>query len=65
MKKPELLVTPKDIANMRDLLEAGADAFVIGEQRYGLRLAGEFDRSQVALAIELAHAQNKDRKSVV
>lgn len=59
MKKPELLVTPKDIENMRDLLEAGADAFVIGEQRYGLRLAGEFDRSEVALAIELAHAQNK------
>ena len=59
MKKPELLVTPIDIDNMKDLLDAGADAFVIGEQRFGLRLAGEFSRDQIIEAIALAHAQNK------
>ncbi|WP_078379598.1 peptidase U32 family protein [Sutcliffiella halmapala] len=59
MKKPELLVTPIDLANMRELIEAGADAFVIGEQRYGLRLAGEFNKDQVKEAIELAHEHNK------
>ncbi|MCM3619227.1 U32 family peptidase [Sutcliffiella horikoshii] len=59
MKKPELLVTPIDIDNMKDLLGAGADAFVIGEQRFGLRLAGEFSRDQIIEAIALAHAQNK------
>ncbi|WP_339146986.1 MULTISPECIES: peptidase U32 family protein [unclassified Sutcliffiella] len=59
MKKPELLVTPIDLENMKDLMDAGADAFVIGEQRYGLRLAGEFGRDQVKEAITLAHAQGK------
>ncbi|MEH7178847.1 peptidase U32 family protein [Neobacillus vireti] len=59
MKKTELLVTPLTIDDISPLAAAGADAFVIGEQRYGLRLAGEFDRDQVRQAIELAHAQGK------
>jgi U32 family peptidase len=59
MGKPELLVTPTDVENLRALIEAGADAFVIGEQRYGLRLAGEFSRDDVKAAIELAHAHGK------
>ena len=44
VKKPELLVTPLLLKIFIPLIEAGADAFVIGEQRYGLRLAGEFSR---------------------
>ena len=44
MKKPELLVTPVTVDDILPLIEAGADAFVVGEQRYGLRLAGEFSR---------------------
>jgi len=59
MKKPELLVTPTTIEDIIPLAEAGADAFVVGEQRYGLRLAGEFNRDQVQKAIELAHEQGK------
>ncbi len=55
MKKPELLVTPTQIEDIEPLMEAGADAFVIGEQRYGLRLAGEFNREAVKAAIEIAH----------
>lgn len=59
MKKPELLVTPTKIEDIEPLMMAGADAFVIGEQRYGLRLAGEFDREAVRSAIEIAHQGGK------
>lgn len=59
MKKPELLVTPKSVEHIKDLLLAGADAFVIGEQKFGLRLAGEFSVEQVKEATEIAHTSNK------
>jgi putative protease len=59
MNKPELLVTPNRLDDVLPLIEAGADAFMIGEQRYGLRLAGEFSRNDVAKTIELAHANGK------
>ncbi|HZG71697.1 MAG TPA: peptidase U32 family protein [Chondromyces sp.] len=59
MKKPELLVTPTSVEDIIPLSEAGADAFVIGEQRYGLRLAGEFNREDVKEAISLAHSKGK------
>ncbi len=55
----ELLVTPISVNDIGPLAEAGADAFVIGEQRYGLRLAGEFVREDVQQAIELAHSKGK------
>ncbi|MFK2824452.1 peptidase U32 family protein [Bacillus sp. B190/17] len=59
MKKPELLVTPHNVESIELLAEAGADAFVVGEQRYGLRLAGEFNRENVKQAIEIAHTKGK------
>jgi U32 family peptidase len=59
VKKPELLVTPVTVKDIQPLIEAGADAFLIGEQRYGLRLAGEFSRSQVEQSIQLAHESGK------
>ncbi|MEH6989038.1 peptidase U32 family protein [Cytobacillus firmus] len=59
MKKPELLVTPTSVEDIRPLVSAGADAFVVGEQRYGLRLAGEFTREDVKEAVELAHKHGK------
>jgi U32 family peptidase len=59
MKKPELLVTPTSVNDIPLLMEAGADAFVIGEQRYGLRLAGEFNREDVRKAIKAAHENGK------
>ncbi|WP_141433687.1 peptidase U32 family protein [Bacillus sp. 03113] len=59
MKKPELLVTPLSVEDILPLSENGADAFVIGEQHYGLRLAGEFTREDVKKSIEIAHSQNK------
>lgn len=59
MKKPELLVTPKSVKDILLLADSGADAFVIGEQKFGLRLAGEFSREDVRKSIELAHSKNK------
>ncbi|HYK74120.1 MAG TPA: peptidase U32 family protein [Pseudoneobacillus sp.] len=59
MNKTELLVTPTCIEDINPLMEAGADAFVVGEQRYGLRLAGEFNRDDVKKTIELAHEKGK------
>ncbi|MGF3103813.1 peptidase U32 family protein [Rossellomorea sp. DUT-2] len=59
MKKPELLVTPVSVSDIEPLALAGADAFMVGEQRYGLRLAGEFSREDVAEAIKAAHKLGK------
>lgn len=59
MNKPELLVTPHSIQHVKDLLVAGADAFIIGEQKFGLRLAGEFSLAQVKEATILIHEAGK------
>ena len=50
----ELLVTPKSITHMETLIDKGADAFVIGEQKFGLRLPGEFNRDAMQEAVALA-----------
>ena len=55
----ELLVTPKSITHLETLIEKGADAFVIGEQKFGLRLPGEFNREMMKEAVEIAHRNNK------
>lgn len=59
MKKPELLVTPVKVQDILPLIEAGADAFVVGEQRYGLRLAGEFTRADIKQAVQIAQTHGK------
>ncbi|MER1986058.1 MAG: peptidase U32 family protein [Solibacillus sp.] len=59
MKKPELLVTPQSVAHVEALLEAGADAFVLGEQKFGLRLAGDFSVADVEEATAIIHAAGK------
>ncbi|MBQ0138517.1 MAG: U32 family peptidase [Kurthia sp.] len=59
MKKPELLVTPHSIQHVKELLVAGADAFIIGEQKFGLRLAGEFSLEQVEEATNIIHEAGK------
>ncbi|MDI7740755.1 peptidase U32 family protein [Lysinibacillus fusiformis] len=59
MKKPELLVTPKSVDHIKALIQMGADAFVIGEQQFGLRLAGEFSVSDVEAAAKLIHEAGK------
>ncbi|PEA56488.1 collagenase-like protease [Bacillus pseudomycoides] len=58
MKKPELLVTPRTVADIEPLAKAGADAVMIGEQEFGIRLAGEFSREDVKEAVAIAHENN-------
>ena len=55
----ELLVTPKSLSHMETLIDLGADAFVIGEQKFGLRLPGEFNRQQMTEAVAIAHKNDK------
>lgn len=52
---PELLVTPAKAEQIPALIEAGATAFLIGEQKFGLRLAGEFSKEEISKAVRLAH----------
>ncbi|MBD2870390.1 peptidase U32 family protein [Paenibacillus arenilitoris] len=52
--KPELLTTAASMEELERLIGAGADAFVIGEERYGMRLAGEFKLDAMAEAVNLA-----------
>ncbi|SCS26030.1 peptidase U32 family protein [Staphylococcus caeli] len=61
----ELLVTPKSVAHIETLIEKGADAFVIGEQKFGLRLAGEFDKQAMQQAVELIHRNGKKAYAAV
>ncbi|WP_232695519.1 peptidase U32 family protein [Brevibacillus daliensis] len=54
MKKPELLVAVKRLADIEPLLEAGADALSFGETRYGLRNTGDFTLEELEKGIRLA-----------
>ena len=55
----ELLVTPKSLSHLETLIDIGADAFVIGEQKFGLRLPGEFNREDIKQAVNLAHEHDR------
>ncbi|MDQ6418566.1 peptidase U32 family protein [Paenibacillus sp. LHD-117] len=52
--KPELLSTAASLEELERLMDAGADAFVIGESRYGTRLAGAFTLEMIGAAVKLA-----------
>lgn len=55
--RPEILVTPSDVDAVSRLIDAGANSMLIGEQHFGLRLAGEFTREDVQEATKIAHAK--------
>ncbi|SEM70003.1 peptidase U32 family protein [Paenibacillus sp. OV219] len=55
--KPELLIDAASLADMERLITAGANAIVVGESRYGMRLPGEFDLAMIAEAVNLAHSR--------
>ncbi|MBC8682525.1 U32 family peptidase [Staphylococcus pseudintermedius] len=61
----ELLVTPKSLSHIETLIEKGADAFVIGEEKFGLRLAGEFNREEMKKAVEIIHHADKKAYAAV
>ncbi len=55
MKKPELLLTPRNVEDISRLVKAGATAFIVGEEKFGLRLAGEFTREDIRESVRIAH----------
>ncbi len=55
-RHPELLVTAKDIEEIKQLIDAGADAINIGGEEYGLRMPGNFTLEMIGQATELAHS---------
>lgn len=56
-QKPELLVTAGSLAESKRLLAAGADALLVGERKFGLRLPGDMQIAEIAEAVKAAHAQ--------
>ncbi|GFN33569.1 peptidase U32 family protein [Paenibacillus xylaniclasticus] len=63
--RPELLTTASSLEELRMLMEAGADAFVVGESRFAARLPGEFSLEQIARAVELAKQSPREVKIYV
>lgn len=57
MKKPELVISCGTVAELKQMILAGADAVIIGEECYGLRLPGEVKLSEMQEAITWAHEQ--------
>lgn len=55
IKKPELLVPAGSLKELERYLEAGADAALIGEAKYGMRLPGDFALADIAEAVRVAH----------
>jgi putative protease len=55
--KPELLATAASLEEAAALLDAGADALLIGDDRFGMRLAGHFSLEDTANVVEMAHAR--------
>lgn len=57
INKPELLATAASLEEAAALLDAGADALLIGDDRFGMRLAGHFSLEDTAAVVEMAHAR--------
>jgi U32 family peptidase len=55
MKKPELLVSVGSVNEMKRLITAGADAVIMGEHKYSLRLPGEIKENELQEAVAWAH----------
>jgi U32 family peptidase len=58
MKKTELLCTAGSLDEVRKVIEAGADAINIGNERFGLRLPGNFSLDEIRQAVAYAHQHN-------
>ncbi|MBT2288678.1 U32 family peptidase [Paenibacillus albidus] len=57
INKPELLATAASLEEAGVLLDAGADALLIGDDRFGMRLAGHFSLEDTAAVLKMAHAR--------
>jgi len=54
---PELLATAAHMDELEQLLNAGATAIVVGEAKFGSRLAGQFNIEMIKEAVKLAHSK--------
>ncbi|MFC4776532.1 peptidase U32 family protein [Paenibacillus sp. GCM10023252] len=54
IRRAELLTTAASMDELIRLMDAGADSFVIGESRFGLRMPGEFTLDLIAEAVKAA-----------
>ncbi|MEF3303077.1 peptidase U32 family protein [Paenibacillus sp. GYB003] len=54
-RKPELLIGAGSIEQIEAFADAGADAFTIGDGRFGMRLMGSIPEDRIAEAIRAAH----------
>ncbi|MEK4044222.1 peptidase U32 family protein [Paenibacillus sp. FSL H8-0048] len=54
---PELLATAASLEEAAALLDAGASALLVGDDRFGMRLAGHFTLEDTAAVVKLAHAR--------
>ncbi|QWU18299.1 putative protease [Paenibacillus sophorae] len=57
--KPELLATAASLTEAAALLDAGADALLIGDDRFGMRLAGHFSLENTAAVVAMAHERGR------
>ncbi|WP_372813032.1 peptidase U32 family protein [Paenibacillus sp.] len=57
-KKPELLIPAGTVREAQRYIEAGANAVVVGEHRFGLRLPGEISIAGLEELVPWAHARN-------
>jgi U32 family peptidase len=55
VKKPELLIAAGSLEELEQYIDAGADAVVIGDSRYGMRLPGNIGEDELAEAVAAAH----------
>ncbi|MDQ0090060.1 putative protease [Paenibacillus anaericanus] len=55
--KTELLTPAGSLTELQMYLEAGADAVLIGEEKFGMRLPGNFKLNEIAKAVEFAHGR--------
>ncbi len=51
---PELLATARSIEEIKQVAQAGADAVIVGESRFGVRLSGEITADELGDAIAAA-----------
>lgn len=56
--KPELLVTAGSVKESIVMMDAGADALLIGQDQFGMRLSGDFSMDDIREVVQLGHARN-------
>lgn len=56
----ELIATTESLDQARQLLQAGVDKLIVGEEVFGLRIPGYLRDEEIAELVELAHALDKE-----